>query len=201
MSSRFLSDEQRSRYGRYVGDPSEEQLARHFHLDAVDLELVGSMRGAHNKVGFAVQLGTARFLGTFLDDSSQAPPVVVATVARQLGEVPAPSLDAYRTNRQRWRHVAMIRERYRFRDLENDAPAGFRLTRWLYALCWTGDDRPGLLFDHVAPGEQDPAARHHHARAPGRSRAPSRDLAALAPPDPRLDRRTAAQAQRVGLRR
>jgi Domain of unknown function (DUF4158) len=129
MSSRFLSDEQRSRYGRYVGDPSEEQLARHFHLDAVDLELVGSMRGAHNKVGFAVQLGTARFLGTFLDDPSQAPPAVVATVARQLGEVPAPSLDAYRANRQRWRHVAMIRERYGFRDLENDAPAGFRLTR------------------------------------------------------------------------
>jgi TnpA family transposase len=149
MSSRFLSDEQRSRYGRYVGDPSEEQLARHFHLDAVDLELVGSMRGAHNKVGFAVQLGTARFLGTFLDDPSQAPPAVVATVARQLGEVPAPSLDAYRTNRQRWRHVAMIRERYGFRDLENDAPAGFRLTRWLYALCWTGDDRPGLLFDRA----------------------------------------------------
>jgi TnpA family transposase len=149
MSSRFLSDEQRSRYGRYIGDPSEEQLARHFHLDAVDLELVGAMRGAHNRVGFAVQLGTVRFLGTFLDDPSQAPPVVVATVARQLGEVPAPSLDAYRANRQRWRHVAMIRERYGFRDLENDAPAGFRLTRWLYALCWTGDDRPGLLFDRA----------------------------------------------------
>jgi TnpA family transposase len=149
MSSRFLSDEQRSRYGRYVGDPSEEQLARHFHLDAVDLELVGSMRGAHNRVGFAVQLGTVRFLGTFLDDPSQAPPVVVATVARQLGDVPAPSLDAYRANRQRWRHVATIRERYGFRDLENDAPAGFRLTRWLYALCWTGDDRPGLLFDRA----------------------------------------------------
>lgn len=149
MSSRFLSDEQRSRYGRYVGAPSEEQLARHFHLDAVDRDLVGSMRGAHNRVGFAVQLGTARFLGTFLDDPTQAPPVVVATVARQLGEVPAPSLEAYRANRQRWRHVAIIRERYGFRDLENDAPAGFRLTRWLYALCWTGDDRPGLLFDRA----------------------------------------------------
>ena len=29
-------------------------------------------------------------------------------------------------------------------------PAGFRLTRWLYVLCWTGDDRPGLLFDRAA---------------------------------------------------
>jgi len=149
MASRFLTDEQRSRYGRYVGDPSEEQLARHFHLDARDRELAGSMRGAHNRVGFAVQLGTARFLGTFLDDPTQTPRVVIATVARQLGEGLAPDLDAYRANRQRWRHVAMIRERYGFRDLESDATAGFRLTRWLYALCWTGDDRPGLLFDRA----------------------------------------------------
>jgi Domain of unknown function (DUF4158) len=27
--------------------------------------------------------------------------------------------------------------------------AGFRLTRWLCVLCWTGDDRPGLLFDRA----------------------------------------------------
>jgi hypothetical protein len=149
MPSRFLSDEQRARYGRYTGDPTEEQLARHFHLDATDHELVGQMRGAHNRVGFAVQLGTARFLGAFLDDPTHAPFLVTATIARQLSEVPAPSLDAYRDGRQRWRHIAIIRERYGFRDLEEDAAAGFRLTRWLYVLCWTGDNRPGLLFDRA----------------------------------------------------
>jgi hypothetical protein len=74
---------------------------------------------------------------------------VTATIARQLSEVPAPSLDAYRDGRQRWRHIAIIRERYGFRDLEEDAAAGFRLTRWLYVLCWTGDNRPGLLFDRA----------------------------------------------------
>ncbi|HVI37448.1 MAG TPA: Tn3 family transposase [Gaiellales bacterium] len=149
MSSRFLSDEQRARYGRYVGDPNQEQLARHFHLDAADRELVARMRGAHNRVGFAVQLGTARFLGAFLDDPTRTPAAVVTTMARQLGEAPAPCLDAYRHGRQRWRHAAAIREHYGFRDLEGDAAAAFRLTRWLYVLCWTGDDRPGLLFDRA----------------------------------------------------
>jgi TnpA family transposase len=149
MSSRFLFDEQRARYGRYVGDPNEEQLARHFHLDAADRELVGAMRGAHNRLGFAVQLGTARFLGAFLDDPTQTPPAVVTAMARQLGESPAPCLDAYRDGRQRWRHAATIRNHYGFRGLEEDPAAGFRLTRWLYVLCWTGDDRPGLLFDRA----------------------------------------------------
>jgi hypothetical protein len=149
MPSRFLSDEQRARYGRYAGDPTEEQLARHFHLDAADRELVGTMRGAHNRLGFAVQLGTARFLGAFLDDPTQTPPAVITAMARQLGETSAPCLDAYRDGRQRWRHTATIREHYGFRDLEEDPAAGFRLTRWLYVLCWTGDDRPGLLFDRA----------------------------------------------------
>jgi hypothetical protein len=149
MASRFVSDEQRARYGRYAGNPSKEQLARHFHLDATDRELIGRMRGAHNRVGFAVQLGTVRFLGTFLDDPTQTPPAVIRAVARQLDEEPELCLDAYRDGRQRWRHIAIIRERHGFRDLDADAAAGFRLVRWLYVLCWTGDDRPGLLFDRA----------------------------------------------------
>lgn len=105
------------------------------------------MRGTQNRIGFAVQLGTARFLGAFLDDPTQMPSAVITTMARQLGEAPAPCLASYRDNRQRWRHAATIREHYGFRDLEEDQAAGFRLTRWLYVLCWTGDDQPGLLFD------------------------------------------------------
>ena len=149
MPRRFLSDEQRARYGRYTGDPNQEQLARHFHLDAADRELIGQMRGTHNRLGFAIQLGTARFLGVFLDDPSQTPSVVIIAMARQLGDASAPWLKAYGDGRQRWRHAALIRERYGFRDLEKDRGIGFRLARWLYILCWTGDDRPGLLFDRA----------------------------------------------------
>src|SRR4051812_13053555 len=48
----------------------------------------------------------------------------------------------------RWRHPVEIREAYGYRTF--DAPGlSFRLTRWLYALCWTGTDRPSVLFDRA----------------------------------------------------
>ena len=107
------------------------------------------MRGAHNRVGFAVQLGTARFLGTFLDDPTRAPAAVVTTMARQLGEARRRAWTPTATAGSAGAMPRPIRDRYGFRDLEGDAAAGFRLTRWLYVLCWTGDDRPGLLFDRA----------------------------------------------------
>jgi hypothetical protein len=149
MPTRLLSGEQRRRYGRYAGEPTEAQLDRYFHLDEGDRALIARLRGGHNRLGFAVQLGTVRFLGTFLDDPTDVPPPVLATMAGQLGLRRLPGLDGYRHGRQRWRHVALIRDRYGYRDFAFDERARFRLTRWLYALCWAGDDRPSLLIDRA----------------------------------------------------
>jgi TnpA family transposase len=48
------------------------------------------------------------------------------------------------------RHLALIRTRYGFTDFPADGSARFRLTRWLYALCWSGDDQPGPLIERAA---------------------------------------------------
>ena len=148
MPVSFLTKEQEQRYGRFVSEPSAEQIARYFHLDDVDRELIARRRWDHMRLGFAVQLCTVRFLGTFLDDPTDIPPVVASTTAQQVGVTDAGCLSLYRTSKARWDHAAEIRERYGYRPFA-DGVVQFRLNRWLYALCWTGTDRPSVLFDRA----------------------------------------------------
>ena len=148
MPVSFLTQEQERRYGRFPTDISAEQLARFFHLDDVDRAFVLAHRGNHMRLGCAVQLGTVRFLGTFLEDPCVVPPRVVRFLGDQLSMLIDGTLDAYRVSQWRWRHPIEIRERYGYRDF-SDSAAQWRLLRWLYALCWTGTDRPSALFDQA----------------------------------------------------
>lgn len=144
----FLTDEQRRRYGRFHRAPTPEELTRYFHLDDTDRSLIARHRGDHNRLGFAVQLCTARFLGTFLDDLSEVPPGVVSLLAQQLGIERSDCFTEYCAGRQRWDHTGEIRRRGGYTEF-SDPGQQFRLNRWLYALCWTGTDRPGVLFDRA----------------------------------------------------
>jgi hypothetical protein len=117
-------------------------------LDDADRALIATKRGEHNRLGFALQLTTVRFLGTFLDDLTTLPEVVIHTVSKQLDINDRNALSAYDDNRQRWAHTTEIRTRFGYREFV-DPSVGFRLTRWLYALCWTGTERPSVLFDRA----------------------------------------------------
>lgn len=148
MPVSFLSNDQRENYGRYAGPPSPHDLARYFHLDDTDHALIAQKRGAHNRLGFAVQLGTVRYLGTFLENPLDVPQLVLWTLAKQLRIEALDKAKAYSAGEQRWQHAIEIRTSYGYVEFTEPLIA-FRFTRWLYALCWTGTDRPSVLFERA----------------------------------------------------
>src|SRR5581483_10092130 len=112
----FLTTEQEQRYGRYTGVPSEAELAQHFYLDARDQTLIGQRRGDLSRLGFAVQLCTVRFVGTFLSDPTEVPSEVVAYVAAQLGISDTSQLLRYREGPLHYEHADEIRYRYGYHE-------------------------------------------------------------------------------------
>jgi len=60
-------------------------LERFFFLDDADRALIAERRGAHSRLGFAVQLTTARFVGRFLTDPLKVPEEVPVYLAEQSG--------------------------------------------------------------------------------------------------------------------
>lgn len=149
MPVSFLTEDQIRRYGRFASEPSCDQLVRYFHLDDVDRAFVAEHRGDRNRLGVAIQLGSVRMLGVFLDDLTSAPISALRYAVEQLGLDDLEAISTYANDRGRARHIPRIRARYGYR-VATDRGVSFRLNRFLYALCWTGTDRPSALFDRAA---------------------------------------------------
>ena len=123
-------------------------LTRYFHLDDTDHALIAQKRGKYNRLGFAAQLGTVRYLGTFLEDPLDVPVTILHTLAKQLRIEAMTDAHIYSASRQRLQHAAEIKTQYGYVEI-TERQVGFHLTRWLYALCWTGTDRPSVLFERA----------------------------------------------------
>lgn len=145
MPVEFLTDEQAARYGRFAVDPTPEQLARYFFLSEADHALIAERRRKHNKLGFAVQLCTLRYLGTFLPHPIEVPSVVVEHLAQQLDLPPEVFIKYALREETRYNHRRTITEYLDYREFDDFQV--FRLIRWIYAHLAVSVIRPSVLFD------------------------------------------------------
>src|SRR6266852_9913565 len=114
MPVEFLTEEQPRRYGCYTEEPSPLQLARYFHFDDRDHQLIARHQRDHTRLGFALQLGTVRFLGTFLPYPTHVPATVVTYVAQQLGLDDPTCLEHYHSRDTYWDHARQNQKRVVF---------------------------------------------------------------------------------------
>jgi len=126
-----------------------EDLERFFLLDDVDLKLVRGRRGAANRLGFALQLTTVRFLGTFLDDPLAVPEVVLEYLAGQLGiRRPGVVRDYMMREMTRFEHRWEIQAVDGWQEF---AQVTDELTRWIDRRAWSTGEGRKAIFDRAVP--------------------------------------------------
>jgi hypothetical protein len=132
-------------YGRYTQDLARQELERFFFLDDVDRQLIAKRRGDHTRLGFALQLATVRYLGTFMADPLDVPTTALDYLAEQLAIDDAYCVKAYLERRQtRFEHQWEIAQEYGWREF---AEAEGDLARWIDDRAWLTGDGPRMLFD------------------------------------------------------
>jgi hypothetical protein len=146
----FLSDDQAAAYERFVGDLTRSELEGFFMLDGTALDLIANKRGAHNGLGFGLQIGTVRYLGHFLtEDPIDVPWSAVEYVASQL-DIADPSVVKRYTVRQptAYEHSWEIRAAYGYRDFA-DPGVHEPLVEFMSARAWIHAEGAVALFEQA----------------------------------------------------
>ncbi|TXI95280.1 MAG: Tn3 family transposase [Burkholderiaceae bacterium] len=146
MPVNFLTDEQNQSYARYPKKLTQEQLDKYFYLDDKDKELIDACRRDYNKLGYALQLTTVRFLGTFLSNPVDVPRDVIHYIAKQLSISVPTDVNRYLERKAtQSAHCNEIKAIFDYQDF--NGIWRFRLNRWLYSQAWFGNERPSILFE------------------------------------------------------
>jgi hypothetical protein len=138
-------------YGQFTRELSPDELAGCFCFSDDDQRQIARRRGDANRLGFAVQLGTVRYLGRFLESPAAVPAQVVAWTAREIGVPASIDLTGYAEGEWRWSHQAEIRRIYGYRPFSTDG-VETELVEWLKARAWVTAESSRALFARA--GEQ-----------------------------------------------
>lgn len=134
-------------YGRF-GALSRVELERYFHLDDEDRRLIALRRRNYSRLGFALQVATARHLGMFLVDPLDVPAELVEYLAQQLGIADASCVKHYTERREtRFEHQREIGRAYGLRPF---AAVADELAAWVADQSWMTGDGPKALFEGAA---------------------------------------------------
>jgi TnpA family transposase len=108
---------------------------------------LATKRRDHNRLGFAVQWGTARMPGRFLADPADVPATVAVFVAEQLGVVDASCIRLYAERRPTQNeHAREIRHECGYLEFA-EGEAGLRA--FVAARAWASEEGPRALFDRA----------------------------------------------------
>lgn len=143
MPGRILTDRERERLEQFPAQIAPSDLITYFTLSSAQLDLVYQHRGDCNRLGFALQLLTLRYLGFCPDRLTTVPADVVAYVAKQLNTTPESLVDYGKRAQTRTDHFQKIQAYLGFRSAklkELRALAGWLLARALE------HDKPMLLL-------------------------------------------------------
>jgi TnpA family transposase len=125
----LLSPAQRQQFVDLPDSLDERALVRHYTLSAEDLAHVDQKRGAHNRLGFCVQLCLLRFPGRALAPGERVPKGMLRHIAAQVGVEPE-AFEAYaeRENTRR-EHLAEIERLFGYQPFSEAAQR--ELAEWL----------------------------------------------------------------------
>ena len=143
MPARWLTENEQNRLTRFPETVSETDLVTFFTLTKNDFRLLTKLHNNTNRLGFALQTGTLRWLGFVPENLAEAPTEIVEFLARQISASPE-LIRKYGTRPQtRTDHLAEIEDYLGFHKM-NPAEES-EIEEWLSARA-AEHDRPLLLL-------------------------------------------------------